>query len=884
VADFDPAKTAEELAKLNDVKKIRAEINELSAKQLKQLIELDTATQNVKNAANEVLISLQTRVELLKDELDLANKLHENAKIRLGNQQDAVNRIDLAVKAREKELEVFRALVKAGEELTDEQKKYVDQLEDTVKGLNDSKSAADALGQSISAAFSSEHTKDFLGSLETVLQSFSNIDSMKLSLMKGTEAIGTSMINNMMGLVMAMADAENAFMKATGASEEFAGSLMDTYEATRLTGATLKDVSASYQALYTGFTDFTMIGEKQREMLGETATILNKLGVSQEAYAQGIQASTKMLGLSVAQAEANSRELVAFAKDIGVAPEAMAASFAKAGPALAKFGDQGVKAFKDLSRIAKITGMELEKVLQITDKFDTFEGAAEQAGKLNAALGGNFVNAMDLMMTTDPAERFGMIRDSILDAGLSFDEMSYYQKNFYKETLGLSDVGDLALMLSGNMDSLTGSTGKTSAQLVALKENAAKVQSLQEQWNATLAAATPMLIELSKTLGGIMGFLREWPNAMRRVLKAMMIYTVVAKGMAFANTMLAMSQTAVSATGRTAAKSMMWLTGILVLLAVVGLMIASPSKLVVAFVALAAALFVLSRVSETSVASLQALAVPLMQVGVGVLLVTGGIALMAAAFSLLNVEQLVGLGAILTAVGVGVYFLGPALTALGAAIANPYVAAGLLIFGATMLMIGGAIGIAAAGMSLMVDSLVNLTQNVDPMQFAILALSLAGFVVTLGWIGSFAPIAALGIAVLTGGIVALGLAMRVMGDPLEHLSVFMGGLSTLAANVEGLHAVRTEIVAIANAISDLDSDVTLNLSKTVTTVARTVATGGTAALSKTIAASTPAAAAAAGGEKPYEVTINFEVDGDNFGTKVITLVGGVVRDGLMGLL
>jgi hypothetical protein len=40
-------------------------------------------------------------------------------------------------------------------------------------------------------------------------------------------------------------------------------------------------------------------------------------------------------------------------------------------------------------------------------------------------LGGNFVNAMDLMMATDPVERFEMIRDSILDAGLSFENMSY---------------------------------------------------------------------------------------------------------------------------------------------------------------------------------------------------------------------------------------------------------------------------------------------------------------------------------------------------------------------------------------------------------------------------------------------------------------------------
>ena len=122
--------------------------------------------------------------------------------------------------------------------------------------------------------------------------------------------------------------------------------------------------------------------------------------------------------------------MVETAKALGVAPAQLSAQFAEMGPQLAKFGTQGGKAFKELARISKLTGMEMSKVLAITNKFDTFEGAAEQAGQLNAALGGNFVNAMDLMMATDPAERFGMIRDAILDTGLTFDDMSYYQKQF----------------------------------------------------------------------------------------------------------------------------------------------------------------------------------------------------------------------------------------------------------------------------------------------------------------------------------------------------------------------------------------------------------------------------------------------------------------------
>ena len=70
---------------------------------------------------------------------------------------------------------------------------------------------------------------------------------------------------------------------------------------------------------------------------------------------------------------------------------------------------------------------------------------------MNAALGGNFVDSMSLMMETDPAERFKMIRGAVEDAGVAFEDMGYFQKKMMADAAGFSDVGDFAKAMSGDL-------------------------------------------------------------------------------------------------------------------------------------------------------------------------------------------------------------------------------------------------------------------------------------------------------------------------------------------------------------------------------------------------------------------------------------------------
>jgi len=479
---------------------------------------------------------LEHNIELQQTQRNLAQVNLEIAEKKLREQlkEDPLDKL---------KIENLQKAVKLAEDTLALQKRAVKEAEKWNISLEKTLDIAEELGKSLGGTLRSltgakGYTATFVKIGKAIMGASHATGGWKAAALEFGKAalasIALAMIDSMITLAVKTRDTEAAFRRATGASAEMAGAMTEGWEETRRFGVQLEAMQGSMTALRSTFTDFTMLPAEQAKELAKTGAVLEKLGVQHADFAKGIQNSTKMLGMSTEAAEDTQLELRALAVDIGVAPQKMAADFANAGNKLAKFGDQGTKAFKDIALISKITGMEVEKILGLVEKFDTFEGAAEQAGKLNAALGGNFVNAMDLMMTTDPAERFEMIRGSILDAGLSFDEMSYYQKQFYTESLGLSDVGDLALMLSGDMSVLEGQIGKTSAEYEKSAEEAKKLQSMQDLLKSTMAAMIPVLTPIVEGLASFVGWLTSgtagvaaFQGVLIAITTVMTVYSIV---------------------------------------------------------------------------------------------------------------------------------------------------------------------------------------------------------------------------------------------------------------------------------------------------------------------------------------------------------------------
>jgi len=469
------------LAKLKelDLLKMGAELEKLTKAQLEYLERASGTTAELAEYAEAERLSLERKLENAQQRAEILEQDLKNATGALAK-AEAQEAVD------EHLLELAELTLRAGEDLTEEQEKRLKLLKKIKKEETD---IVKIMKQQFDA--SSKVTETFSLGAEYAHHSFLNMEKLGrvmkgLAKGKGTgllmaplgllQGLTKNLLSSFVGLAFELDKTQSAFRRATGTSEAFAGGLNRVYHEVRDTGAGLREVSTSYETLFRVVTDFTYASDTQRDSLAKTTAMLTQFGIKASDTAKGIQLSTKAFGLSNAAAKQNALDLNAVARQIGLAPEQVAADFASMGSELAKLGPNAISSFKQMEVVFKKTGFEMRKLLTLTEKFDTFEGAAEMAGNLNAALGGNFVNAMDMMMETDPVARFDSLRDSLLDAGLTFDSMSYYQRKFYAQSMGLDSVADLAMMMSGEYDMLDENINKTTGDYKKQAEMAKEMQ------------------------------------------------------------------------------------------------------------------------------------------------------------------------------------------------------------------------------------------------------------------------------------------------------------------------------------------------------------------------------------------------------------------------
>ena len=110
--------------------------------------------------------------------------------------------------------------------------------------------------------------------------------------------------------------------------------------------------------------------------------------------------------------------------------------FVTAAPKLAFYGDRIMDVFEGLQKQAKVTGLSVDQLLGLVgEKFDTFEGAGQAVGKLNAILGGPYLNSIDMLNSTEE-QRLEMIKAAVDASGVQFDQLNKFEQKAFASALG----------------------------------------------------------------------------------------------------------------------------------------------------------------------------------------------------------------------------------------------------------------------------------------------------------------------------------------------------------------------------------------------------------------------------------------------------------------
>ena len=324
-------------------------------------------------------------------------------------------------------------------------------------------------------------TKGVAGSLSNV----SNAATGFFSAFGGLDLSISTIIS--FGLEIDKARAEMA--KATGAAEGLGSAMAASREHIQGLAIRYEELSQHTATAYQNIAIFSEASVKsQGAMLGATAA-LTKLGVGAEVTAKNINTMTKGLGMSVEEAAKLNMDIAKVSKSLGsfMTPGKMAQEFSNAAPTLAAYGKNMEQEFFKLASQAKATGMEMQGLLGVAGKFDTFEDAASTTAQLNALMGTQ-LNSVD-MLTASEGERIEMLKESVAASGKSWETMDRFEKKALAGAVGMSDLAEAGKLFGTSMEDMDEAQEAADPALVKqeeLNKSMQKAVSIGEVWEAKL--------------------------------------------------------------------------------------------------------------------------------------------------------------------------------------------------------------------------------------------------------------------------------------------------------------------------------------------------------------------------------------------------------------
>jgi len=398
--------------------------------------------------------------------------------------------------------------------------------------------ALSAAGSGLASAFAAT---------EGAINLFGGGISSAVGIMKGALGVVGGFFSGLMSAAAEYANAGAAEMHAAneGMRKEFG-------DITKDQGAFIKGMAADLGSAQSAL---AASGTSLRGTIGRSAAVLQEMtaiagefgdslvrmqdqigGATSEMLLmrKGMNMSTETFKNMASTAEANgstmqealTETMVASAhlsKTFGVDVKVIGKNIDKMGKDLGSFGSMAPKELAAVATYATKLGVSIEALKGTMDAFDTFEGAAQNAGKLAEAFGMN-VDAMAMMNAENPAERMDMLRQAFEETGKSVGDLSRHELKLMSESMGGIPIDELKNSLSISSDELGFGDFEDAA------EEAAQKITPEEAMKDVADSMDRLATKLDQLAGGpLANFIKGFMQVLNRSPEFREILTMVGK-------------------------------------------------------------------------------------------------------------------------------------------------------------------------------------------------------------------------------------------------------------------------------------------------------------------------------------------------------------------
>ncbi len=373
----------------------------------------------------------QTQIDAAKTAYDQAEKNKEQAKQALKVEEEKVKTFEKQIKTIEQVGNALKKSFESGEQAAKKMFNVSQSFFDQFKGQ-----AADEINE-----FFKGFTVQAL-QLESVLGMFDKgLKKLGTAILDGFNIplLGTK-IKGLREIVTEVLQGPSEAFKKFGFLDQYEGSIKGMRQAMLGIGVSEKELRDAVGELSQGFGAFSELNKDMRDGLIDTAAKLGLAGVNGKTYANSLTIMTKVLGQTVPQANATTKSITALSLSLQQGTKGLD-DFISLAPKLAGIS-KPEEVFTKTAIAAKKLGMETKELFGILDQYDTFDKAAEAAGELNLALGGQFINSVDLMNASLKGDTMGvlkMLQDGFEKSGVQIENVNRSTLKYYASAIKIPE-------------------------------------------------------------------------------------------------------------------------------------------------------------------------------------------------------------------------------------------------------------------------------------------------------------------------------------------------------------------------------------------------------------------------------------------------------------